>query len=391
MFYYYRAVIILIFCLVLPGVGFADSVCFKCHERKAFSGKIVHKPLVDGQCTVCHNPHVSYYKGLLEAEGAALCFSCHKKEEKIFQQGMVHQPVRSGQCLSCHVPHASSEQGLLKQDISSSCFVCHEKLQQKYQFNHLPYAQKKCFECHLSHKTVNGRLLKNEPDKLCLSCHKTGELQKGHPNYPATLQNCLSCHNPHGSSRKGLVRDVLHKPFIKGCKECHENGKYAGDPVNCLRCHQGVAAGIRVRHSHLTGNSENKCVECHSPHAGDNKSLLKGSQLQLCRKCHNDTIVRYENKPFRHPKAKQGICTDCHEVHGSNRIAMLKGDGNAICTGCHETQGKFTHPVGEKVIDIRNGQMVTCISCHQPMGSEFKYELVLSGSRDLCLQCHKRY
>jgi predicted CXXCH cytochrome family protein len=78
-------------------------------------------------------------------------------------------------------------------------------------------------------------------------------------------------------------------------------------------------------------------------------------------------------------------------VHGSNRRAMLKLDGNAICSQCHETQGKFSHPVGEKIRDPRTGQMMTCVSCHNPHGTSFRHQLIMSGQKDLCTQCHQTY
>jgi predicted CXXCH cytochrome family protein len=70
---------------------------------------------------------------------------------------------------------------------------------------------------------------------------------------------------------------------------------------------------------------------------------------------------------------------------------MLKDGGNKTCSRCHETQGKFTHPIGEKVLDPRSGQMVACVSCHNPMGTDFRYNLKLSGTKDLCIQCHRTY
>jgi predicted CXXCH cytochrome family protein len=55
------------------------------------------------------------------------------------------------------------------------------------------------------------------------------------------------------------------------------------------------------------------------------------------------------------------------------------------------TQGKFSHPVGDKVIDQRTGQMMTCVTCHDPMGSEHRYHLVMSAKKELCVQCHRSY
>jgi predicted CXXCH cytochrome family protein len=142
-------------------------------------------------------------------------------------------------------------------------------------------------------------------------------------------------------------------------------------------------------HHHLGGQHDNVCVICHSPHAASNAGLLRGELQEVCIPCHPYVGRQMKKSLFTHPGTKK--CSDCHEPHGSNRAAMLRGDGNAICDRCHKTQGTFTHPVGEQVIDPRTGLMVSCISCHTPMGSNYKYELKFSGSKDLCIQCHKRY
>ena len=367
----------------------AVNVCFDCHKKSEFQGKVVHKPLAKGECSSCHNPHVAHFKGLLERQGADLCYKCHLGKKKTFNQGVVHPPVRQGECLSCHAPHVSSRKGLLKDSLSATCFTCHDELKGKSKHTHAPFAKGQCSSCHYPHQSEFGQLLVNEPDKLCASCHTSQDLQNGHKNYPGSLRNCLSCHNPHGSDRKGLIRNVLHAPFAEGCNECHSvDGKEAGTR-NCLRCHEEVSSGMHAVHSHLTGSSENTCVTCHSPHAADSRILLKGTQEQVCYSCHEDTLGRFRDKLYKHSGAEE--CSDCHDVHGSNELAMLRGDGNQVCERCHETQGEFTHPVGDKVTDPRSGQMVSCLSCHMPMGSDYKYQLTFSGSKDLCVQCHKKY
>ncbi|MCB2183806.1 MAG: hypothetical protein KQH63_17390 [Desulfobulbaceae bacterium] len=382
--------IILQFLIVaLPATVMADNVCFTCHDKNLFKNKVVHQPLAKGKCNDCHNPHVAHYKGLLDQQGADLCYDCHKQEEESFGQGMVHSPVRQGKCLSCHEAHASSRKGLLKDKLSTTCFECHKELQVKYKQTHAPYAKGQCFSCHLPHSSQYGQLLKNTEDKLCSSCHMDQDLRKAHPKYPGHLQNCLTCHNPHGSERKGLIRNFLHAPYEEGCGDCHGKGDERVGTQTCLQCHEEVGDKMFMTHTHLSGKSVNKCVVCHSPHASDEKSLLRKKQEKVCRTCHENTRKRYEDTLYKHENADK--CTECHDVHGSNQLVMMKGDGNTICTRCHETQGQFTHPIGDKVKDPRTGQSVTCISCHTPMGSDYKYELKMSGSKDLCVQCHKRY
>ncbi|MBU1233200.1 MAG: cytochrome c3 family protein [Proteobacteria bacterium] len=35
--------------------------------------------------------------------------------------------------------------------------------------------------------------------------------------------------------------------------------------------------------------------------------------------------------------------------------------------------------------------MVTCVSCHNPMGTDHKAHLVQEGKRALCVLCHRTY
>ncbi len=377
------------FVFAAAAVSAEDTVCFSCHEKQAFSGKVVHKPLAGGKCTSCHNPHVAHYRGLLDQQGSDLCYSCHQDEKKSFATGVIHQPVRDGNCLSCHEAHVSKGKGLLKEAKHAICFQCHTDLPQKHKYTHTPFKEGNCSACHRPHQSDFSQLLKDEEDSLCLSCHSLPEIAKKHAKYPEPVANCLSCHNPHGSDRKGLIRNVLHPPYEKGCRECHGQ---QGDSVtsgSCLRCHEEIGAKMLTLHSHLTIFEGNSCVACHSPHAADAKNLLKGGQYQVCRSCHGATMERYVNTLYKHQEID--TCTECHDVHGSDRLVMLTGDGNTVCTRCHETQGEFTHPVGEKIVDPRTGTSVSCLSCHNPMGTDYKYELIYSGSKDLCVQCHKSY
>ena len=39
-------------------------------------------------------------------------------------------------------------------------------------------------------------------------------------------------------------------------------------------------------------------------------------------------------------------------------------------------------------MDPRNGQPMTCLSCHNPHGTQYVAMLVASPSRALCVQCH---
>ena len=375
--------------LLLPVSGQAANACFKCHKQQLFNKKYTHKPVAEDKCGACHNPHVARYKNLLQHRVDVLCFSCHEQEARQFSKGFVHTPVRKGECTSCHDAHASTDRGLLNKRLAESCFSCHKALPKQFKHTHTPYAKGDCTACHQPHQADNGYLLKASADKLCLSCHQKGSLQTAHPNFPKEPAQCLSCHNPHGSKHKAILRNEMHKPFKQGCKECHDK-KQGTSTEACLKCHPAVKQQMYTTHSHLTSpGTGNSCLECHSPHAGDDKNLIKSDQRILCRKCHEETFRRKEASPYPHPDT--ATCSNCHDVHGSNNPAMIKGDGNNVCAGCHKDQGQFTHPVGAKIRDPRTGQPVNCVSCHYPMGTEYKYQLKRNGQKELCILCHKAY
>jgi len=373
--------------LAAHGTAMAKIDCFSCHDRAAFQMRLKHQPVADGECTTCHSPHVSRYKGMLQQKVQDLCYSCHTENTDEKSQAVVHQPVRQGECLGCHDPHSSNSNGLLKKPSSELCFTCHTGLAKKYKNNHAPYAKGQCSSCHQPHQSAQPYLLVKEAESLCLSCHPIASVRPKHPNYPAELGKCGSCHSPHGSDRPALIRNKLHDPYASGCKDCHAG---VGVPVKvdtCLECHPEIGEQMASSHNHLVRYGENGCVACHSPHAGDDDRLLRGKERHVCGTCHEATFRRYEDNKFKHKMV--GACTDCHSPHGSNHPAMAKAPINEVCASCHAQHSAFTHPIGERVFDPRTGQMMTCASCHASKGTDYPYHTRLSGAKDLCVQCHR--
>jgi predicted CXXCH cytochrome family protein len=142
-------------------------------------------------------------------------------------------------------------------------------------------------------------------------------------------------------------------------------------------------------HNHLIRFGDNGCMACHTPHAGDDKRLLKGKERHICDRCHEATFQRWESAKFNHQKTD--ACNNCHAPHGSNHPAMSKGPINTVCAKCHEQHSEFTHPIGEKIFDPRTGQMMTCASCHATKGTDYEFHTRLSGKKVLCIQCHAEY
>jgi predicted CXXCH cytochrome family protein len=371
--------------------SFADAAvdCFSCHDRDIFQKRVKHEPAASGNCFSCHNPHVARFEGLLQLQVKELCYSCHEEIADQQSQGFVHQPVRKGECQGCHDPHSSDLDGLLIASPSETCFSCHTELPKKFKNTHAPYAKGQCSTCHQPHQSPYANLLTKAPEALCLGCHSLNTLQQKHPNYPEKLVNCGSCHNPHGSDRNGLIRNILHEPYAEGCGDCH-TGK--GVPVTidtCLECHPEVGEKMASSHNHLVRYKDNGCVACHSPHAGDDKRLMKGKERHVCGTCHEATFKRHETAKFNH--SMTDACNNCHAPHGSNHPAMTKAPMNTVCKECHAEHTEFSHPIGDDVFDPRTGQVMTCASCHASKGTNYDYHTRYDRKEELCLQCHATY
>lgn len=379
---------VLLFLVTIQGAALAAVDCFSCHERAVFKQRVNHEPAASGDCLSCHNPHVARFAGLLQRQVKDLCYSCHTDVADKQRQGQVHLPVQKGECLGCHNPHASNHAGLLKDSPAATCFSCHTALPKKFKNTHAPYAKGECASCHRPHQSPFPYLLVKEFESLCLSCHPLASVQQKHPNFPAKLGNCGSCHSPHGSDRPALIRNVLHEPYAGGCNDCHKGGQ----PVRigtCLGCHPEVSEQMASSHNHLVRYGENGCVACHSPHAGDDKRLLKGKERHVCGACHESTFRRHDAAKYSHKMTD--ACNNCHAPHGSNHPAMAKGPINEVCSECHGQHGVFTHPIGENVFDPRTGQMMTCASCHASKGTDHDYHTRFDRKRPLCIQCHDEY
>jgi predicted CXXCH cytochrome family protein len=137
-----------------------------------------HKPVKDGQCASCHNPHKSANKNLLVAAPGPLCLSCHKDIELAAKSEHGHAPAREGQCATCHVAHSANQPALLTQPVAPLCMTCHDGTDPKFQTAHL--------------------------------------------NEAAASMNCALCHDAHGSKEAGLFMPNQHTPFQgKQCDVCH--------------------------------------------------------------------------------------------------------------------------------------------------------------------------
>ena len=384
-------------------VVFVDQpkVCYECHGdfEDYMKKKDVHVPFEEGTCSECHNPHASKHASLLGEEVLPLCSSCHESIKEATQKTSVHMPVTQGECTACHDPHASNNASLMMAEPSALCASCHTAVSEwkENKVVHAPVEGGECLSCHGPHGEMNNDLLKESVPKVCYECHDSKtDIKTAHKGYDITNANCIACHDPHSSSIAKLLRPNQHAPFKAGnCTTCHEasaENAFAIKTTNkklCLKCHKSVVDNDLAYHHNL--DDDKSCMNCHNPHASAGEHLLKDTQPNLCMSCHfNDKDSKL--KPKEEYITHDGIdCANCHLPHGANNPRMLKEEmGIDLCVNCHTGSHSASHPLGEKVIDPRNNKPVTCLSCHQLHGADYRKYLPLNPAMDLCLQCHKR-
>jgi predicted CXXCH cytochrome family protein len=145
----------------------------------------LHRPVAQGSCLDCHNPHASRDSGLMQADQLTVCGSCHSDTLKRQQLSPTkHKPVQEGKCTACHDPHSSElALALVKPDVVETCATCHD---------------------WVKHST-----------------HPIGEKIIDPRNRNLSLQ-CLSCHRSHGTEYKHLMPYATSSDM---CVKCHEQFK----------------------------------------------------------------------------------------------------------------------------------------------------------------------
>lgn len=379
------------------------EACGQCHDLEdALSAPVRHEPAASGDCSSCHNPHVSRFEKLLRERPGPLCLECHGDVQAELERPVVHPPVAEGQCASCHEPHGGQHRGLLVAAGADLCVQCHQEVEtwRERPVRHVPFAQGRCDACHEPHAGNAPGLLTQEGGASCTQCHAMDAgLRAAHQGYPVERAACQQCHDPHASSRPGLFRQALHAPFEGGdCTTCHP-GPNAPDPFAtvapldrlCGECHEDqVTASREARFPHVSAGG-GACVACHNPHTGDGDGLLKADETSLCISCHDPGGAR-SGQTGRHLTHGDGLsCSTCHAPHGGEQPVLLAKDSIELCGDCHTHQHGVTHPLGEETRDPRNGDPMTCRSCHGLHDAPYEFYLHRSSDHELCISCHKDF
>ena len=236
-----------------------EELCSNCHQEqtrglniipsiaqlrskapKVGRDKYIHKPLEEGKCLECHNPHNSDYKALLKsAPVTELCVKCHKDIENAKYP---HKPFADGKCDLCHDSHSSPYRSLLIKSEKQLCFSCHEDTKaelDKFKYVHKPVVDEACAVCHEPHGSDYFRILNRNYTSefyapfdisnfdLCFSCHKADKvlvketedltdfrngkmnLHYKHVNAPEKGRTCRTCHATHASNEPKHLRKAV--------------------------------------------------------------------------------------------------------------------------------------------------------------------------------------
>ncbi|MBU4151579.1 MAG: cytochrome c3 family protein, partial [Proteobacteria bacterium] len=312
--------------------------------------KSKHGPFADRSCIECHNPHGTPFKKFTSKDRSALCFTCHSESEGMASSGkVVHFPIKQGECTLCHDPHQSNAAYHLKFDsIVELCTSCHSKSMVKYKYMHDPFESGDCNACHSPHISDFKRLLTAEGSALCLNCHeeREDEFKRKYVHEPVK-KDCSLCHDPHGSD----AENHLITPKDK-------NGNYIkyDQPLkeSCLMCHRKLHPEVskQIDKSSIPHKpvAEGKCTICHTPHSTNFKKQLNTSMQDACFGCHKELKKLIKSSKYQHGPVRTDDCAQCHQVHGSEHKELLRANFTAnysedfdakhyeLCFNCHNSR-----------------------------------------------------
>lgn len=190
-----------------------------------------------------------------------------------------------------------------------------------------------------------------------------GDVKSGNFHNSGLEQSCVSCHEglPSGNEGKEMKAD-------------------------CSVCHKSIVKGGS---NHGPAES-NDCAACHEWSPEKNSVIVSDGVPNLCYRCHDEKQKEVEDSSTPHPIASE--CTTCHFPHSSKENFFLKQNTYRLCMTCHEGYGK-DHPVSKHPIRFAkmDDKEISCVSCHNPHGSDNKSLLKIEGGRfSVCLQCHQK-
>lgn len=187
----------------------AQQLCLSCHEKIKSTvqhAKTQHGAVVEGRaCLNCHDAHATNFPRVLKNNPMALCMECHNKAldsptGKIADMSMVlatgkslHGPIAEKNCSACHQIHGSDTFRLLTKEYPPEFYA---------PFNAESYAL--CFSCH-----EKSLVLEAKTTALTGFRNGDENLHFVHVNRDTKGRTCRACHETHASDQAKHIRDSV--------------------------------------------------------------------------------------------------------------------------------------------------------------------------------------
>jgi len=220
--------------------------------------------------------------------------------------------------------------------------------------------------------------------------------------------NCEGCHTDHKGSAANITAlalddfdhaDAIGFSLVKHqddivCQDCHVNGRYAAENLDCITCHVEIDEPYMSEHITLFGNV---CLDCHD--GVDQMADFDHAAIFPLEEAHAavDCLDCHKEKVFT---GLPNECVDCHvepEVH--------IGQFGVDCERCHTTGAwtpallmQHTFPINhESREDIECATChestyaeYTCYGCHEHTVTNVRAEHIEEGINDFenCIECH---
>ncbi|MGD1993626.1 MAG: hypothetical protein PVI59_10560 [Anaerolineae bacterium] len=269
--------------------------------------------------------------------------------------------------------------------------------------------EQECLHCHAPIHCLSA--------SRCQECHleiarQRGEAQGLHGILPGT-DKCQTCHTEHRGrdaviSRVAFVNvdhgqltgfDLARHEIGYGgepmtCADCHGEGQFAAERVDCITCHAGADPAFVAQHQEEFGGD---CIGCHdgqNPYRDFDHAqvfALDGAHAEAaCADCHQaqtyaeaapECVVCHAEPPVH--AGLFGIdCSRCHLTSAWSPTELTRhvfhldhgGQGPVACETCHP----------ETYVET------TCDGCHEHSPEQIEALHAAEGLTELapCAGCH---
>ncbi len=187
----------------------SQELCYGCHSDKKewiAKVKVKHGGLdTERKCLACHDPHVSDYVKQLVKEPVDSCNMCHDKplqtqdgaiinmKEFLAKNKEYHGPILQGDCSGCHNTHGSDNFRILRQYFPPLFYASFD-----------PKNYDLCFNCH-----EKSLVLDPKTETLTGFRNGDQNLHFVHVNKAVKGRTCRACHDAHATNNPNHIRDKV--------------------------------------------------------------------------------------------------------------------------------------------------------------------------------------